>query len=350
MNNDLISIIIPVYNAKTDLSQCLESVMNQSYRNLEIICIDDGSTDGSSEILASYVKRDSRIRVITKINEGISAARNTGHEYVRGNYIMYLDSDDWIDLNTCEIALKTIKDTDVDVVFWNYIREFSEKSKPQYIYGHDEIIFESDEDIQQLYRKFFGPYKHELKNPEKLDSIATVWGKLYRADIILENKIKFVNTKEVGAEDLLFNIFVFRYVKKAVYLSACLNHYRKTNSTSFTQKYKKDFAQSLNNLYKHIEKHIQTNGYNNTYVLALHNRICLNIIGNGMNILHADKTINKLKELKKILSSTNYRVARKDLTLKFFPIHWKIFFMFAKYNCVCGVYVMLRLIKFLKEK
>ena len=348
MKKGFISIIIPVYNTEKYLKRCLESVINQTYSDLQIICIDDGSTDGSIDILEEYSQKDKRIQVVRKENSGISETRNAGHSYVSGEYIMYLDSDDWLDENACESAINSAEKEKADVIFWNYVREFNEISKPQYIYGKESFVFRDEKQLRDLHRRFFGLYGSELKNPEKLDSIVTVWGTLYRSDIILKRGIKFVDTSKVGVEDLLFNIHFFDYVKKAVYLGECFNHYRKTNEVSFTKKYKSDFSQRLATLYKCMEEYIQNNRCEDTYRQALYNRICINIIGKGMNILRADKKTNKLRLVKEEISSVSYRCAIKKLTLKYFPIHWKIFFGFAKCNCALGVYIMLKIINVLK--
>ena len=256
MKKDLISIIVPIYNVASYISQCLDSLINQTYKNLEIICVNDGSTDETPDILAQYQKKDSRIRIITIENGGLSDARNTGHKYVTGQYIMYVDSDDWVEAETCEKAINAAKEHDADVVFWNYVREFEGVSKPQYIFDKQNLIFENSEEINKLRRKLFGPYEQELANPEKMDSLVTVWGKLYKAELIIDQNVCFVDTKEVVAEDLLFNVHAFANVKKAVYLSDCFNHYRKTNYKSFTKKYDTGFVSRLINLYSKLYEYI----------------------------------------------------------------------------------------------
>ncbi len=350
MEKSLISIIIPIYNSEKYLKKCLDSLTNQTYTNLEIICVNDGSTDTSGDILAQYEKTDSRIKIITIPNGGISNARNTGNNYVTGQYIMYIDSDDWIEPQTCEKALIAAKNFNADVVFWNYVREFDSASKPQYIYGNTDKIFETKAQIEQLRQKFFGPYGEELANPEKLDSIVTVWGKLYRSDLIINNKVSFINTKEVVAEDLLFNVYAFSNVQRAVYLSDCFYHYRKTNLKSFTKKHSSNFMYRLTALYDYLEKYIVDNSCSQTFTSALNNRQCLNIIGIGMNLLQSDNSINKKKEIKKILCCDRFINASKTLSLKHFPLHWKIFFLLVKLKFSYGVYIMLKLIRYLKNR
>lgn len=106
MNNPLVSVVVPVYNVASYLEQCLDSVVNQTYKNLEIILVDDGSTDGSGAICDRYAEKDSRIQVIHKENGGLSSARNVGLERITGEWALFVDSDDWIELNTLELLFE----------------------------------------------------------------------------------------------------------------------------------------------------------------------------------------------------------------------------------------------------
>ncbi len=343
-----ISVIIPVYNISDYLKQCLDSVVNQTYQNIEIICINDGSTDNSLEILEQYANKDKRIKVVSKRNGGLSAARNTAHRYVTGKYIMYLDGDDWIDINTCETAAFKAEKEKADVVFWNYVREFGAVSKPQTIYGEKEIVFATAPSIQRVHRRFAGLYENELRCPEKADSIVTAWGKLYRSEIILQNNITFVDTKIIGTEDALFNLYVFGYVKKAVYLPEFFNHYRKNNKSSLTNSYKSKLKEQWDVLHRYMREYISRNELDDSFNTALDNRISLSIIGLGLNVFGGGiNASSKKAEIKSVISSEKYRSASRKLKLKYFPLHWKPFFFFAKHNFAYGVYLMLECITFL---
>lgn len=214
-----LSFIVPVYNAEKYLKKCVESILNQTFQDFEVIFIDDASTDKSLDILNSYAY-DKRIKIITKANEGVSLARNCGLELARGEYLMFVDADDWIDKNTSEVMVDVIKKKQADVVFWPYIREFENRSLEKKIYDEEEIIFNTKEVRDKLYRRFIGLVGNELKKPENADALCTVWGKLYKRSIIEENHIRFQDIREIGTyEDGLFNLYYFRHVHKAVYLN-----------------------------------------------------------------------------------------------------------------------------------
>lgn len=343
---DKISIIIPCYNVEKYLPKCLDSIVNQTYKNLEIICINDGSTDNTLDLLNKYKLNDSRIVVIDQENSGASAARNNGLNYVTGDYIMFVDSDDWIDLYTCEIALNKALSNDYDLVIWNYIREFPNNPMTKQIFSDEEIVLFENDVKHKLQRRTLGLFREELAHPENADSIVTIWGKLYKSSILIDNKLMFTNLKKIGTcEDALFNLEAYKYIKSAIYISDCLYHYRKDNEKSVTSNYKSGMFLQWNNLFEIMNDYILSNDLDNEYHEALNNRICLGIIGLGLNIVNADKKINKVKEIKKIISSPRYRQAYKNLTLKYFPFHWKVFFALAKYNCSIGVYLMLLAIK-----
>ena len=120
-NTDIISIIIPVYNIEKYLSKCLESIAIQSYQNLEILLIDDGSSDRSPEICDAYKKKDKRFCVIHKENGGLSSARNAGIEIASGKYLLFVDGDDYIDKDMVKILYKRIKQDKSDMAFCNYL-------------------------------------------------------------------------------------------------------------------------------------------------------------------------------------------------------------------------------------
>ena len=138
-DEDLISIIVPVYNVEKYLEQCLESLLNQTYKNIEIIVVNDGSTDQSLDILNKYSFKDNRIKLYSQKNQGISAARNTALEHINGKYIMFVDSDDWIEINTCETALHELKKNDSDIVMWAYKRDYLNSSKETCFMGMKSI-------------------------------------------------------------------------------------------------------------------------------------------------------------------------------------------------------------------
>ncbi len=326
MSKSLVSIIIPVYNVESYIKKCLESVINQTYKNLEIICVNDGSPDKSEEIIASFMKNDTRIHLINQENQGLSGARNTGIKNATGEYIMFLDGDDWIDEKTVETAVNEIEKENAQLVMWNYIREYPNASAPKNVFKEKRIVFENEK-MQLLHRRMAGLVGEELSDPSNADSAITAWGKLYKREKIKD--VLFVDTKIIGTEDALFSLQALCNIEKAVFIGEYFNHYRKDNGTSLTRKYKPQLYSQWQILYDKMGEVIKEN--NLPFDEALNNRIALSIIGLGLNKL-IDKTsiFEKSKKIKIAINSKRYKEVYKNLTLKHFPIHWKLFFASCK--------------------
>ena len=131
MSSTKVSIIVPVYNVEKYLHKCINSLITQTYRNLEIILIDDGSTDASGQICDEYALIDDRIIVLHQKNAGAAAARNAGIMRATAEYVHFMDADDWLDVNTFEIVAEKILQSKVDIVKFNYIREYEGLSLPK---------------------------------------------------------------------------------------------------------------------------------------------------------------------------------------------------------------------------
>lgn len=341
----LVSIIVPIFNVEKYLSECIDSILSQTYANIEIILIDDGSTDKSAQICDVYAAKDKRISVIHKINEGVSAARNDSLKVANGQLIMFVDSDDWIDPETCETAVSAMEESDADVVMWTYISENNGNQSRKIIFSSD-TVFEGADVKEKLHRRLFGLTGEELAHPELADSFCPVWGKLYKKEI-LNNNISFVNLSEIGSyEDGLFNIEVFSKVEKAVYLNKCLYHYRKENASSVTSGYRKDLFEKWQHLFYLMQEYIDENNLPSNYQAALNNRIALSIVGLGLNIMSCDcRAAEKIKMIKEIIKSERYKKAYKDLCFIYFPVHWKLFYQLAKHGNATGVYLLLKAIQ-----
>lgn len=342
----LISIIVPVYNASQFLPQCLNSILNQTYPNIEVICIDDGSTDDSSTILKKFQQDDSRIVLISQKNHGISYTRSIGLKAANGDYIMFVDSDDWIEPSTCADAIYTSETTNADIVFWSYLREYPDKSLPRKVCTTPYFSFDENA-CADLRRMLIGPCGQELSHPENLDSFSTLWGKLYRHNCICRANARFIDLAQIGtSEDTFFNIQVFRHIRRAEYIDKYNYHYRK-NHTSCTAVYKPELWTQWNRLYDLINIEIDTVPLHQ----ALSNRIALNLIGLGFNIASSKLPFpTQCAEIKKILQSTRYHSAVSQLEISTMPPHWKIFFTFAKYKISWGVVILCHTAQFLKSR
>ncbi len=208
----MISIIIPVYNVSQYLNECIQSVVNQSYKDFECILIDDGSSDGSEMICDQWAQKDARIKVIHQLNQGVSTARNKGIAEAQGEYITFIDSDDWIDSNYLNELFQPIEKYNVDLVVCGLQQHYSDGTSKNYSYKTEIIKIEQQftNEFTDINKKFllFGPVI-----------------KLYKRTIIQEHNIHFPPEYTYG-EDLLFNYSYLEYVKAIYIVDQCLYHYR----------------------------------------------------------------------------------------------------------------------------
>lgn len=350
MLNMKISIILPVYNTEKYLEKCLDSLVNQSYKDIEIVCVNDGSTDQSLIILEKYALEDTRIVIVNKENGGLSSARNAGLEVIHGEYVMFVDSDDWIDTDTCEKALNAALSINADVVLWSYIREYPDKSLITPLFNNEKKVWMENE-VSLLHRRMVGLTGNELSDPSKGDSIITAWGKLYRREIL--EKQWFVDTKIIGTEDALFNISVFFNAKKVVFIPDTHYHYFKSNTSSLTKgNYKPKLVMQWKTLYQMIGKLLDEHKSTWDFYVALNNRKVLGIMQLGLAI-SSDQSMRfgeKVKELNRILNMEHYKSAIKELQISSMPIHWKLFFVFVKWRFGTGLLLLLGAMNRLRSK
>lgn len=339
MSNFLISVIIPVYNVAPYLRQCLDSVMKQTYFELEIIIVNDGSTDNSLQICEEYKLLDKRIQLINQQNSGVSVARNNGIKLASGDYVFFVDGDDWIETDAFEKVFTLINKN--DLLCFSYFKDYFDNRAIR------KLGLDGEFDASFLKRRITGLLEQELKDPSQLDSLGTVWGKVYKTAIIKEHAITFKDLKDIGTwEDGLFNLEYLNFSKSVYIMDQPFYHYRKTNQNSLTSVYKPNLVVQWGTLYDKIEAFIEKQKLDHSFRKAFKNRISLGIIGLGINELYATQSLSKkYSRLKEILGSRRYRNAVKDLQLEYFPLHWKLFFFFAKYNMPIPLLFMLNVIK-----
>lgn len=348
-SSPMVSIIVPVYNADQYLKKCLDSLIGQSYPNIEIICVNDGSTDHSLDILQDYSREDSRIHLINKINAGVSQARNDALKEVSGNYVMFVDADDWIDADTCETVLRCAIEDHADIIMWSYCSETNSRSSRKEIYPEKRIFIDSEVKMQ-LHRRFVGVLGAELAHPELADALCPVWGKLYRREML--HGIEFIDLTEIGTyEDGFFNLAVFGNASRVVYLPEYLYHYRRSTTESVTSGYRKELFDQWQYLFGLIRNYINENHLPIQYHQALNNRIALSIQGLGLNIVSANQPgMWMIREIKSIITRPEYKEAYKSFDRTYLPIHWKLFYCSARYGCASIVYVLLRIISIIISK
>ena len=227
--NEKITVIVPVYNVEHYLDKCLDSLINQTYKNLEIIVINDGSTDNSGIICQEYAQKDNRIIYIEKENGGQSEARNMGLDRMTGTYVTFVDSDDWVEPNYVEVLYKKLLEYCADIAVGNYY-SYNEQEGIFYFHIFGNSYYEKVYDNVSIFENFYE--SEHMKN----FALICVGGKLYKSDLFRE--LRF----EVGklGEDGYLNQKIYLLAEKTIYLNAGLYAYRQregSSSRSWTEKW-----------------------------------------------------------------------------------------------------------------
>lgn len=245
-----VSIIVPIYNVEKYLRTCIDSILSQTYRDFELLLVDDGSPDNCGEICESYAAQDVRVKVIHKVNQGLGFARNTGLDCARGEFVCFVDSDDWLERNAVEFWLKAQEKYDADIVMCNYEKR-NNANEVLYCYEirKSECCYYGREIEKEIFWPMIG---QESAIGEDFTVNMCVWTNLYRRDLIEKEHIRFLSEKEYLSEDICFNLQYLLCSKVAVMIPDSLYCYR-YNPNSLTSKYKEDEYQKAVGLYNRVQ-------------------------------------------------------------------------------------------------
>ena len=238
----LISVIVPIYNVERYLRQCLDSLINQTYNELEVIMVDDGSKDSSGKICDEYSEKYDNFKVVHKENAGLGMARNTGFEHIKGEYVTFVDSDDYLEPDCIATLYNELRNKDVDMCKGGFKRVIdSGKIVSNRIY--DNELFQGEKAKKEMLPRMIG------SSPTKHDSIEMcVWGALYNTKPIFEHNLRFPSERELISEDLVFNIDYMQYANGACTIDKAGYNYR-VNLGSLSTSYRKDRFEASKHFY-----------------------------------------------------------------------------------------------------
>lgn len=336
--NMLISIVIPVYNVEKYLKTCIESVLDQTYRDIEIILVDDGSTDSSGSICDEYAKKDSRITVIHKKNRGLGLARNSGMELVKGSFVTFLDSDDYISSTNIQELAEIVEKEGADTVLGGFSRvdvDGNVLAKEAY----DFKIY-SDKEVQSnFFPRLMG------SSPTHKDSIRpSVWNSMYSMDIIRKNNILFKSEREYAAEDIVFDIEYYRYAQKVVTISTASYNYRVTPG-SLTQKYRPDRFDKSVFLYKYIFARLKELGYSgNASVRAARQLFVYTRMAIKQEVICRDRKFSeKYKQIRRIINDKFLRSVISNYPVEKLSLQPKVFLYLIKFRLSLLIYALIKI-------
>lgn len=214
-----VSVLVPIYNVEVFLPECLDSLINQTLEDIEIICINDGSKDNSLKIIKEYAKKDKRIKIIDKKNSGYGDSMNQGLKKATGEYIGIVESDDFIDLDAFEKLYTVAKKNDADVVKSNFYEYYGENKR--------------DKGVSNMFpREEIGRIIDPRENHQIFYQPPCIWAAIYRREFLEKNKIGFLPTPGASYQDTGFNFKVWASTRRAYFMKRAFLHYRQDNSNS----------------------------------------------------------------------------------------------------------------------
>lgn len=310
-----ISVIIPIYKVEKYLCQCLDSVINQTYKDLEIILIDDGSPDKCGMICDKYAAEDNRIKVIHKQNGGLSAARNDGIDVSSGKWIAFVDSDDWCELDYYEKMVSELGEMDVDIFFaGGHFVEFPDRQLKR-ITEINPILYNKKNDATYLQMRVLVP---KFKSSENINlySFGAPWDKLYNAEFIKGNNFKF-DEKNKAWEDILFNFILFGSAEKTAVGSVCGYHYRQIQ-TSIMKQYNPNRVEINNYFLREVYNWINKNNCCNQMLLDAVNARSISLFANLLKtyLLNKQNAMSYSEKKKKIEDAKNIEYYKKAINSK----------------------------------
>ncbi|MGI5895436.1 MAG: glycosyltransferase family 2 protein [Oscillospiraceae bacterium] len=306
-----VSIIVPVYNVEPYLRQCMDSLVNQTLKDIEIIAVDDGSPDNCGAILDEYAAKDSRIKLIHKKNEGLCAARNDALKLVTGEWIAFVDSDDWCELNAYEVAYKNAVEKEVDILIYNHY-ENAEDGQKEVIAFPEEFVSDDPDLIYGMVLSSLSRYHTPIS---QRFSQGFPWDKLFKASLLLDNGLVFATNVKAN-EDVIYDLHAFHFAKKIAYIKPSLYHYR-MNPTSIGHSYKKDRVEIDAEIYKEMEAIGKKYGFDQRYWEAFYSRVADNfMLCCGRCFFHknnAEPFAQKIKRVRSVMLSEPYKTAFKHI-------------------------------------
>ncbi len=294
-----ISVIVPAYNCENYIKRCIDSLIKQDYKFSEFIIIDDGSTDNTLQIIRNSIEYDSRFIVESQTNSGVSETRNRGLQIATGEFVLFLDSDDYyLHANTLSFLVDMLEKNNADVVVFGH--ESGNETNVLKVGYEKEILIDVNNNV-------YNAIKNTLTSPLYRTS---VWNKLYRRSLIEDNNIFFYSYKDVISEDCVFNISIFPFLKSILFVPDILYHYEVVEGSLSHQKYYDEIIRRNENTIRSIESSLKMQSNMNCLIRYYYIETLFRI--SNLAIIHNKQSFRySYKQLK------DFMVCTKDINKKY---------------------------------
>ncbi len=321
----LVSIIVPVYNVEPYLRRCLDSVLTQTLRDIEVIVVDDGSPDGSPAICDEYGSRDPRVKVIHKSNAGLGYARNSGIEVATGSYLAFLDSDDYLAPEALERLYSLASSNRLDIIRAARNEFVTEGSFSHSVEGSGLEIYDDPSDLRRIALCYFS--QPNGASDRRLNLEGSAWGALYHREIFFSHGIRFVSERDLVSEDFIFNYEAARVVRRIGKIHDTLWHYR-INPASLTKTPRRDCIARSIAYSRYLEERFKADGYGPTSALYAMGYTVDTMRAHIKNIVLSDMPRKEVREWLHAQASDPYfeRISA-EYPLRNLPLMQRLFFL-----------------------
>ena len=315
----LVSVVVPVYNAARTLEKCVDSLTSQIFDDVEILLINNGSTDNSLDVCKEIAEKDSRIKVIDISEKGVSAARNRGIEFATGEFVTFVDADDWIDPDVCKLFADLNAKHNYDL--FCYSAQYHKKGKitTTHLFGKDiELLSQNQKEELQI--KVFAPQAPIFDYKTNTRFAGSAWGKFYKREILLNNNLRFA-TETIISEDVLFNTLSLDYFHRIGYTKQCFYHYEQSEDSA-QNRYRPNSGKYFIFVVKKIQEWLQNTGKDQRFVDAANCLFVHYLFGIlKEDLCHKDNRLSyaeRKKAFKQVLSKGELWFPLVDLNNNFF--------------------------------
>lgn len=337
---DLISVIVPIYNTEAYLQRCIDSILEQTYENLQIILVDDGSPDGCPQICDEICKTDSRITVIHQSNTGQGLARNAGLQMAAGKYVTFIDSDDWISCGHIENLYRAITVHQADAAIGSHTAVASDGSMMEARLSFEERVYSGDEILEQIVLPLIGTDLDAVSDVAVESSSSMT---LYRMKTIRDNQVSYISERFAVAEDLVFNIDFFVYAERVAVVNET-GYYYFENINSTSRKYDPNRFIRTCNFYRVLQERIERFGLaeqigfriERTFLMKI--RVAIRLIANSDMSLR-----KKLHRIRMILHHALVVKVLQSYPVETYPPGHRILAHLMRRGNAGGVYLLVKL-------
>ena len=335
---EIVTVIVPVYNVEKYLDRCVNSIVCQTYKNLEIILIDDGSPDRCPEMCDAWKLKDNRIKVIHKKNAGLGYARNTGIDNATGKYLCFVDSDDYIASDTIEKAYYCAVQYNADIVSYGYYVVGSDgKVVRKYLPKPNKPFFEGNE-----VKSFVLPNMIATDPNAGGEFWMSMCGGLFSNDLITRAKWRLVSERDVISEDVFSLLRLYKNVNCVAFVQEAFYFYC-NNTTSLTHKIREDRYDKIKDFYDRAVEECDSLGYPEEVKRRLVKPYLDNTLAALKMVLQADlSSVQKKNSFNKIVKDEHFHKAIKKLDIKKTPIKKRLLWLTIEYNLYGLSYIMIK--------